>query len=336
MNNTWSWKQTARTIEATTSGFLFILGPSGVGKTYAVATIAQSLNIDVFWIDSQKCSSSRELKTLLDSQFATNLVQNIAHTSNRRAVIIDELDTLYNIDRTIVSSLSAYTSTASAMPIICIGNIALDKKIRVTFENATFVLYSAPSETDICIFLRSQYPCIGYDKIVEAAENCYGNLTTAIQCITFGKEDKKDTSSTFDYIFTCNAQRDGIAHVMREDPWLMPLRYHENLPKELVHRKGAAATKQKFYQQTLETLCNWDIMMQNIPNQEIPIDYMVQGVMELHTLSYKNRTSCTHDFTKLFSHLSLQRKHEKSLYTNGEEGFPWYHAQIFCDYIKHK
>lgn len=342
MNDTWAWKQLRHHISTKHDGFLFVLGASGVGKTYAVNTIIAEIDMDVFRIDTNNTVSSRDLKTILDRQLSTNLLQAVSGGHpRRRAILIDELESLYQLDRTIITTLSSYS--LPKFLIICVCNITLDKKIRSVFSggNTTMLLFAAPSETDICIFLKSTFPSRSHKEILEVAEQCYGNLSTALHMITTSQKekDKDDVPVSFDTIFTTQ-KHDHIYHIVNEDPWLSPLRFHENLPKELMRRKGTALQKEAFYKRILNNLCNWDIMMQRVEDSCIPIDYIIHTIMQIHALEKKtlkanSSDASMSDFTKLFSNLSLQRKNEKAIYAVGDT-FPWKHAQIFYDYIKHK
>lgn len=337
MDEPWSWRQIRSAIEDTASGYLFVLGSTGVGKTYAVTSILSDMmaDVDVFVIDSQNCASCKDLHTLLDRQLNTSLVQNLTGRK-RRIIVIDELETLYQLDKSLFTFLSGLQPKHL---VVCTGHISLDKKLRSSFSK--IIMFSALPEADICLLLKKLYPQAGCDAILEAAETCYGNLSHAIQMIRLGDSDqrvtkKDDATCTFDYVFKSN-NIEHVSHIIHEDPWLNPLRYHENLPKELSQRKGTQQDKHAFYTKTLDALCNWDVMMQHSMNADVPIEYILRAILQIHNLQTK-KTQTERDlteFTKLFSNLSLQRKTEKLLYSYSG-GFPWLHAQIFCDYIKYK
>lgn len=340
MNNSWAWKQIRHHISTQDNGFLFIMGASGVGKTYAVNAITAEMGIDVFHVDSHNCINSRDLKTILDRQLSTNLIQAVSGGQPRRRVLfIDELESLYQLDRTIITTLTSYM--VPKFLIVCACNITLDRKIRSVFTppTSTVLLFSAPSESDICLFLKSAFPSKTYQEILDAAEKCYGNLSTAIHMMTASQKesDKDDVPISFESMFVTKS-KDQIHHILSEDPWLSPLRFHENLPKELMKRKGTAIQKEACYKHILNHICNWDLMMQHMDETSVPIEYVIGAIMQIHTLQRKSKTqddTATSDFTKLFSNLSLQRKNEKLMYAAGDN-FPWKHAQIFYDYIKHK
>lgn len=323
-------------IASTSTGFLFVLGCSGVGKTHGVKNA--TVDADVYWIDSQTCTTARDLRTHVERQLSSNLIQNITNTTHRRRIIvIDELETFYQIDRTVFSILATFTP--KNILIICIGNIQLEKKIKSTFCSYPIHIYASPSDDQVAAIVLSMYPDTSANEIKDAVENCYGNISFAINSLKIklhGAQRDDPTNVAFNYVFSANKpDKESVAKLINEDPWLMPLRYHENLPKELlINRKGTIASKQVFYRQTLETLCDWDMLMQNA-QPDIPIDIMVQEIIRLHTsFDKKKRTNDTNEFTKLFSNLSLQRKNEKSMYKS-ELGFPWFQAQIFCDNIKY-
>lgn len=337
MKDTWNWMQLRAAIERQQTGFLFVIGATGVGKTYAVSEITSSLCMDVFLIDSRNCASAQELRTLLQRQLGSNLLQSIAQEQRRRVVIIDEIDSLYNFDRSVFSVLTEIRNPAFL--VICTGHASMDKKIRSVLPDAAIIVFSAPSEQDICIFLRSQFPDASFAAVVKAAEACNGNLAHAIRTMHLDTPTQTDETLEFGRIFN-TTDRTYIMKIMSADPWLNPLCFHENVPKDLATRHGTVATKERMYTTILQSLCDWDMMMQHVDDPSIALEVVVSSVLQLQSLQRKKTATAVaskdmKDFTKLFSNLSLQKKNEKTMYS-GHRGFPWMYAQIFCDYIKYK
>jgi hypothetical protein len=353
LGNGWIWKQLETHIQVdkvslSPESCVFVLGASGIGKTFTVGKVCS--DVDVCWIHSHNCSNAKEFHDILEKRLQTNLVQRLTQTSQKRVIVIDELDTLLQLDRNIMTALNdMLEKKRSHQPVICIGHHQLEKKIKSTFPKSQVFVCTPPSETEICLWLRkvSDGAC-SYETLLQIADACNGNVMYALQLLemetktTCGDDgskmvgDKMDDNIQFQRLFQ-NPTRDEAVKILLDDPWLNPLRFHENLPKELTQRKGLMMDKERFYYETLEALCEWDSMMKEGMEPMIAIEHVASMVVQLQRLEKKKRqtdVSLT-DFTKVFSSLSLQKKHEKLMYSTNLE-FPWSHAQIFCDYIKYR
>jgi hypothetical protein len=155
-----------------------------------------------------------------------------------------------------------------------------------------------------------------------------------MQTIEYGGHKKDKVSFEFEDMFsTTDGQT--LRNLLADDPWLHPLRFHENVIKDMTRRVGSQVHKHVVYKNIVERICHWDMFMQHVDDGTLPIEYVIYTIRTLPALKKTAAPPSTCEFTKLFSHLSLQKKHEKLLYSD-DTGFPWIHAQIFCDYIKYK
>lgn len=329
----WIYKQISAAIsQAVTGSSICLLGPSGVGKTHALRTIlaARSAELEVLWIDSVNCSNTKDLRDILDKQLKTSLLQQVTAGTKKRIIVIDELETLHQLDRSLFTILSSIQKHHPNHVIVYVASSLMDKKVNATIPVANVIFFSAFTESDICIILKQRYPSRSYQDILSASEKCFGNIAQAIHMIEMDQEPAEtDEHIGFDQIFTSKSRAD-IMKILQEDPWVNPLRYHENMPKVLPHRTRS----REIYGKLLEVLCNWDTMMQHL-DSDVPIDYFTSFILQ-HTKNEKPSTDNLCNFTKMFSNLSLQKKNEKMMYSRGDQDFPWMQAQIFCDYSKYR
>ena len=256
------------------------------------------------------------------------MVQTIMDDKKKKCVVIDELDTLLQYDRSMLHALDSFTN--SHVPIVCIGDRVLCTKVNNFFGQDRTYMCCAPSETDVCIFLKFMFGnTISCQDVLKAAEHCNGNVHRALQMLR--QPCNHPISSVPE------SHSDAIRKVLHDDPWLHPLRFHENLIKNLNARKGKKVDKRKFYTNALHNLINWDVMMQANRDCTFALENIVAVHVRLEKFPriHSTTTEDASDFTKMFSNLSLQKKNEKKMYTN-DLSFPWTHAQIFCDYIKYR
>jgi hypothetical protein len=108
-----------------------------------------------------------------------------------------------------------------------------------------------------------------------------------------------------------------IKNIISIDPWLIPLKFHENLIIELNNnRKGSKIDKFKFYNLFMKYLCYFDKLMYN-NDIDIATDYFASMIIHLLTYvpSKKNVNIQIKNFTKILSYLSLQKKYIKQTYS---------------------
>jgi len=105
------------------------------------------------------------------------------------------------------------------------------------------------------------------------------------------------------------------------EPWLLPLRYHENLIIELDNRNIPNNKLKKFYKEYITIIINFDTLMyNNITDNAIEIfSYLIYNLSKIN--NKKNNNSTMNNFTKILSYLSLQKKYIKNAYNTD---FPLY------------
>jgi hypothetical protein len=127
-----------------------------------------------------------------------------------------------------------------------------------------------------------------------------------------------------------------MVRIFSDDPWLHPLRFHENLIKEIGNRKGPAKEKRRVYSALLRALTDWDALMV-AGHTELALETLASNIhARLSRLPRRVRAVVgeddLQDFTKIFSQISIYKKQERALYAKEPCDFPWADAQIFCRY----
>ena len=103
---------------------------------------------------------------------------------------------------------------------------------------------------------------------------------------------------------------------------MIPLKFHENLIKDLANRKGTYKKKNEYYKNFMEMMCYYDYyMFKN--NIDACINIFTSYVYYLSLFEYKKGgISRMGSFTKILSYLSLQKKNIKATYNSSN--FPHY------------
>ncbi len=315
---------------------IFVLGASGIGKTYHIQKILEEY--EVYRMDASNCGNHKEFRDMLTKGCNPYLVTR-TNCEKDFVVLIDDMDILCSMDRTIMTALfdvlaNKSSSPLAHVPIVVIGSLDIERKVVNAKGKCTVLRCTAPTDTEVFMFLKAHPQGSKKTKklLMQIAEDCHGNLNRALQAIASIPNKKTGT-----YICSTEQQRTKAARVseiqqhMADDPWMTPLRYHENLPKWLVNGKE----KMQTYRSILPYFSMWDQMMHHSEiESELAVDVLAHALC-IHTPSLDTSSlPALEDFTKILSNLSLQKKHERSMFPSWDHGFPWPHAQIFCEYIK--
>lgn len=338
-NNAWIWGEIQSILSKSNKTYdaIVVLGPSGIGKTYQMDILAKTNSYDAYWIHSSNCTNSKELRDMIVKGMKTSLIANLAQVQSSKVVIIDELDVMFQLDRTMASALSDMIGEhkTSKGTMILLGNSSIEKKVASLKGNLKVFHCCMPSDADMFLWCKERAPK-GMKKthIMEIAEAANGNPGQALQLLS-----TKHLVASFSSMKSQTNAKDQLRARLLDDPWLFPLRCHENLIKELAKRKGTKSQKESKYHNILKTLCEWDLMLSNGVEPMIAVEGLCSS-LHLNLLDTETKKGATNDvaideFTKVFSNLSLQKKQERNLYAKDTQ-FPWMHAQVFCDYKHYK
>jgi hypothetical protein len=299
---------------------LFVLGASGIGKSYHIKRLLE--DYEVYSIDATNCANHREFRDMVIKGCNPHLMTR-TQTTKPYAIFMDDMDILCHMDRMIMSTLFDLlkgTHPLTHVPMICVGSLDMEKKLGNMKGKCGIITCTAPSDTDIFMFLKNHPLAKKKTKkfLMTIAEDCQGNLNRALDQLRGGSSTVINTEKQHRFQM--------IKQDMLDDPWMMPLRYHENLPKVLAAKET--------YAKVLPYFCIWDRMMHHIEvDTEIAVDVLAHAIC--HYTPSKEKIVLD-DFTKLLSNLSLQKKNERLMFPTWDHGFPWPHAQIFCLTSKQK
>lgn len=305
---------------------IFVSGISGIGKTYSINKICEILNLYVIKIDNSNCDSSDKLIDIINKSKTQSIYQIFTNNNLSKVIIIDELDTILSIDRTISITLLNILSKEKIknIPIICICSPEILKKIGDIKKKCKIYELSPPTDKEIYNTIRPSFKNYKADKLKKIIKICDGNISQFYKQI-LNTKNKPEENHIIDKIYEVEnlyspvvLSRDNIKNIILIDPWLIPLRFHENLIIDLnTNKKGSKKQKCDFYSKFMLQLCDFDRMMYNniIENA---IDYFVSIILyDFNKLeSRKNVELSMKNFTKILSYLSLQKKYIKQSYTN--------------------
>jgi hypothetical protein len=101
-----------------------------------------------------------------------------------------------------------------------------------------------------------------------------------------------------------------------KDPWMIPLKFHENLIDNLNNRNLSLKEYNEYYKSFMYIMCLYDYYMFK-ENIEFCVELFASKVYYLSLFKYKDDTASSSNignFTKMLSYLSLQKKNIKNNY----------------------
>jgi len=318
---------------------LFVSGNYGIGKTYSINKICEHLNLDTIRLTINTCISSTELLDNITKITSSSLLKILKNENRPKIILIDEFEAMLAFDRTISTTLFNILSQGKLkqVPIICIISPDNLKKLGAIKKKCKIIELNHPSDDDMISVLQREYD-IQTSKLKKIVLDCKNNLS---QCI-FKIQDKNQIYyDNVDEIMNINSlysQDYNIIHIIRivtNDPWLIPLRFHENLITELGKRYTMINKRNMYYNFFITNMVFFDTFMcANLT--DLACSFFSTIVYPLSRMPLKkNSKSDISKFTKLLSYTSLQTKYNKKSYSSY---FPLYqisnyHVNMGRNYI---
>jgi hypothetical protein len=136
---------------------IYVYGDSGIGKTSFVIDILNSLNYDIIKYDAGDIRNKSVIDDITQHNMSDKNIMSIFQRKIRKiAIIMDEIDGMNNGDKGGINSLikiirpkktkKQKLEELSMIPIICIGNYHIDKKIKELMK----VCHVVELKTPIC------------------------------------------------------------------------------------------------------------------------------------------------------------------------------------------
>ena len=120
---------------------IYVYGNPGCGKTYFVKQILKNLDYDIIYYDAGDIRNKSVIETITEHNMSDrNVISMFKKKTKKIAVVMDELDGMNSGDKGGINTLiklirpkktkKQQKENSTMIPIICIGNYHIDKKIR--------------------------------------------------------------------------------------------------------------------------------------------------------------------------------------------------------------
>jgi hypothetical protein len=328
-----------------TDSCIIITGKTCVGKTYSINKICDYLNYEIININNNNCFNSEQLNDVIFKSATSSLLQVLTGNIRNKVIVIDNFDCIYISDKTINTTLLKILTDGKIrnIPIICISNNEIIKKIGDIKKNCKIYDIVVPTKEEVIDMIDNNNHNNNHQGVNNSSghskkqlEHLYkisnGNMEKIFCDVKRNSdeilyEERVENDCDINILYLNIFDRNQVIRIINKDPWMIPLKFHENIIIELDNRKISLKNKIEYYKNFIESMCLYDYyMFKN--NNEACITIFASNVYYLSLFKYKKgAVSNIGKFTKMLSYLSLQKKNIKQTYKCNN--FPLYQVSNY-------
>ena len=166
---------------------VYIFGSPGSGKTVFVKQILKKLDYDIITYDAGDVRNKSAIENITKHNIAANNIISLFKKEKKKIIIImDEIDGMNSGDKGGINSLiklirpkktkKQKKENVSMIPIICIGNYHMDKKIKELMKVCNTIELKAPSQKQIRYIIKLLMPDFDSSLLIDTVKYINGDL----------------------------------------------------------------------------------------------------------------------------------------------------------------
>ena len=155
---------------------IYVYGEPGTGKTTFVMNILKEMNYDVIRYDAGDIRNKSIIDTITKHNMSDKNIMSMFHKKIKKiAIVMDEIDGMNNGDKGGINALiklirpkktkKQKTEDATFIPIVCIGNYHMDKKIKELMKVCNTFDLKVPSTLQMSGLIHTLAPSLGTMQI---------------------------------------------------------------------------------------------------------------------------------------------------------------------------
>jgi DNA polymerase III delta prime subunit len=155
---------------------IYVYGEPGTGKTTFVMNILKEMGYDVIRYDAGDIRNKSIIDTITKHNMSDKNIMSMFHKKIKKiAIVMDEIDGMNNGDKGGINALiklirpkktkKQKTEDATFIPIVCIGNYHMDKKIKELMKVCNTFDLKVPSTLQITGLIHTLAPSLGTMQI---------------------------------------------------------------------------------------------------------------------------------------------------------------------------
>ena len=260
---------------------IYIYGNPGTGKSYLVKSILKELDYDVILFDAGDIRNKSVIDTITKYNMADKNVLSMFKKENKKiAIIMDEIDGMNNGDKgglnTLIKLIRPKKTKKQKMedltmiPILCIGNYDIDKKIRELMKVCHIIELKDPPEDKMGLIIDRVFTGLSNKTKLEIKNYVNSDLRKLNMTFDIFKKDNGDLNN-INTIFQSKTSSEDVKSVTKKllvnrnsidnhnrvisetDRTIIGLLWHENIVDILSKFKKEDGIN--LYLQILDNLC---------------------------------------------------------------------------------
>mgnify|MGYP003385292098 CR=1 FL=1 len=262
---------------------IYVYGPPGAGKTHFVISTLEQMGYDVIQYDASDVKNTIIFENIINNGMSlNNIMGSFTRTEKKIVIVMDEIDAMAAGDKGCISNIiklirpkktkKQKLENTTVVPIVCIGNLHIDKKIKELLKGCFSIKLSAPPLTYMRKIIDTIMPMVLPDTAQNIAAFVNGDLRILVNIYNMYKTSPTlITDNVIDEIFQykiCNNDINQVVkHLMRSkykisdhgtvinetDRTTVALLWHENII-DMIESKSKAVSV-PFYIQQLDNIC---------------------------------------------------------------------------------
>lgn len=262
---------------------IYIYGGPGSGKTQFVKNILKKLNYDIIVFDAGDVRNKTIIDNITKNNMSdTNIISMFKKEKRKIAILMDEIDGMNGGDKGGINSLiklirpkktkKQKQEETTMIPIICIGNYHIDKKITEMMKVCSTIEIKTPTTPQIEKIIKLLMPTIDNElfnnivkfiqgdlRKVKSTYDIYANqqnilknkiITTLFQPKTYNEDTKQITKKLINNSYTIDQHNITMNETDRTSVALL---FHENIID--VINKIPSNIGIPFYMNILNNIC---------------------------------------------------------------------------------
>uniref|UniRef100_A0A6C0EVG6 AAA+ ATPase domain-containing protein n=1 Tax=viral metagenome TaxID=1070528 RepID=A0A6C0EVG6_9ZZZZ len=199
---------------------IYIYGDPGTGKTQFVTNILKELDYDIIKYDAGDIRNTSVIEDITKHNMSDKNIMSLFNKKIKKiAIIMDEIDGMNNGDKGGINTLiklirpkktkKQKLEEVTMIPIICIGNYRVDKKIKELMKVCNIVELKTPTPIQISKIIKEIIPEIKPDVEIKMVNFVQGDLRKLNNIYNIYKYDNKlFNSEIIDNIFQIKSYND--------------------------------------------------------------------------------------------------------------------------------
>ena len=166
---------------------IYIYGSPGSGKTYFVREVLKKLDYDIIHFDAGDVRNKSAIETITKHNISDNNIISLFYKKKKKiAIIMDEIDGMNSGDKGGINSLiklirpkktkKQKKENITMIPIVCVGNYHIDKKIKELMKVCHTIELKIPSDKQIEYIVKLLMPNFDSSLLETTVKYIQGDL----------------------------------------------------------------------------------------------------------------------------------------------------------------